>query len=188
MKILNVLIGIVALLYPIGIYFGLKYFRPGIISVVLVLVILARMVTGGVFADLLPRRRLLLAVAAAVVCLAVFIIDELSLLKLYPVLVNLVFFGYFTYSLKNPPTAIERIARLSDPDLSPWGVRYTRKVTIAWCIFFAVNGAVSLWTSVALNLQQWTLYNGVIAYVLMGIMFAIEYPIRIWYRHARHDQ
>ena len=99
-------------------------------------------------------------------------------LKLYPVLVNAAMLSAFTYSLFVPPSIVEQFARRWQPDLPPQGVSYTRRVTQVWCVFFAVNGgiafATALWTSAA----TWSLYNGFIAYLLMGLLFAAEYGIR----------
>jgi len=76
------------------------------------------------------------------------------------------------------PPVIERFARLRHPDLPPQGVRYTRNVTRVWCLFFAVNGsiaaALALWGSWA----WWTLYNGLISYVLMAALILGEWWLR----------
>ena len=73
---------------------------------------------------------------------------------------------------------VERLARLKQPELPASGVRYTRKVTQAWCVFFVVNGAIGLGTALFADLETWTLYNGLIAYLLIGLMAGIEFLIR----------
>ena len=104
------------------------------------------------------------------------------LLRIYPFCVNLTLFALFFSSLYNPPTIIERFARLREPNLSESGVRYTRRLTMIWCGFFMLNGAAALYTAIKTNLETWTLYNGFIAYILMGSLFLGEYAIRIWVR------
>jgi uncharacterized membrane protein len=99
-------------------------------------------------------------------------------LKLYPVWVNAALLGTFTYSLFAPPSMVERIARTWEPDLPAAAISYTRRVTQAWCIFFALNGAIALATSLWASSAVWSLYNGFIAYALMGLLFAGEYCIR----------
>ena len=99
-------------------------------------------------------------------------------LKLYPVLVNAVLFVVFQYSLRHPPTVIERLARLQEPNLPESGVRYTRKVTIVWSVFFVVNGSIALGTALWASDATWALYNGLIAYGLMGLLFAVEWLVR----------
>ncbi len=96
----------------------------------------------------------------------------------YPVLVNSALFVLFTVSLVRPPSVIERIARLRDPELPPAAVVYTRRVTIVWTVFFALNGATALYTALFTPLETWALYNGLIAYVLIGTLFAVEFAIR----------
>jgi uncharacterized membrane protein len=99
-------------------------------------------------------------------------------LKLYPVLVNGVMLAVFTYSLFIPPSIIEQFARRREPNFGPRSVRYTRRVTQVWCVFFALNGAVALITALWASAATWSLYNGVIAYLLMGVLFAGEYGAR----------
>jgi uncharacterized membrane protein len=108
-------------------------------------------------------------------------------LKLYPVLVNLGMLVVFGYSLYAPPSMIERMARLSDPALPAYAIAYTRRVTQVWCGFFVMNGTLALLTAVWASAAIWSLYNGVLAYVLMGCLFAGEYLVRIVVRR-RHRQ
>jgi uncharacterized membrane protein len=57
-------------------------------------------------------------------------------------------------------------------------VAYTRKVTQAWCVFFVVNASVALWTATRWPVQAWFYYNGIIAYLLVGVMFGAEWLVR----------
>jgi uncharacterized membrane protein len=99
------------------------------------------------------------------------------LLLYYPVLVNAMFLLAFAASLFQSQTLVERLARRFDPDLPPEGVRYTRQVTIAWCVFFVANGGIAWWTTTQ-AISVWALYNGLIAYVAIGAMFSGEWLIR----------
>ncbi|GAA5786445.1 hypothetical protein [Chitiniphilus shinanonensis] len=107
-------------------------------------------------------------------------------LRVYPVLNNVAWLALFAWSLRHPPTVIERFARLSEPDLPPAGVAYTRRVTQAWCAFFVGNGLSALATGLWADSHTWALYNGGIAYVLMGLMFGGEWLIRRRVRSAHH--
>ncbi len=107
-------------------------------------------------------------------------------LQLYPVLVSATMLGVFGYSLKFPPTIIERFARAREPDLHPRAIVYTRRVTQVWCIFFAINGCVSLITVLWGSPKIWTLYNGVISYLLMGLLFGGEYLVRPHFKRQCH--
>ncbi|MDR1311487.1 MAG: hypothetical protein LBK01_06395 [Burkholderiaceae bacterium] len=107
-------------------------------------------------------------------------------LKLYPVLVNVGMLLFFGLSLVYPPTVIERIARIKEPHLSEPVIRYTRRVTQVWCVFFTLNGTVSLLTVLFAGDKVWALYNGCIAYIMIGLLFAVEYLFRWRLKRVHH--
>ncbi len=100
-------------------------------------------------------------------------------LRWYPVFVNGSMLVLFGVTLLRPPSMAERLARLKEPDLPPHAVEYTRKVTMAWCGFFLVNGSIAAATSLWGTDAQWALYNGGIAYGLMGVFAGAEYLVRL---------
>ena len=111
-------------------------------------------------------------------------------LKLYPAMVNVVMLGVFSYSLLRPPSIVERFARLAllarrAPELSTRGIIYTRSVTKWWCLFFIFNGLTALVTALWADDKTWAIYNGMIAYILMGSLMGIEWLIR--QRAQLHD-
>ncbi|WP_455427710.1 hypothetical protein [Dryocola sp. LX212] len=120
-----------------------------------------------------------LAGVAIILTLASVGLREARLLMWYPVVVNIVMFALFGGSLFSRMPLIERLARWRDGDLTPAAVHYTRQVTQVWCIFFVVNGAVALWTCLHDNLYIWTLWNGMLSYLLMGTLFAVEWLVRL---------
>ena len=63
-------------------------------------------------------------------------------------------------------------------DLPPAAVRYTRVVTWVWVGFFAFNGSMSAALTLWAPLSWWTLYNGMISYALMGMLFGGEWVFR----------
>ena len=103
-----------------------------------------------------------------------------SLLRLYPALVNAGLLLSFAATLRSGPSMIEKFARMRLPDLQPRAVRYTRRVTQVWCIFFALNGLTALVAALYWSRGAWALYNGVIAYVLVGVLIAAEAAFRHW--------
>lgn len=107
-------------------------------------------------------------------------------LKLYPVLVNAALLAAFAYSLASPMSMVERFARMSEPNLPPAAVAYTRTVTKVWCGFFVANGLAALGTALWATPDVWSLYNGVIAYLLMGVLFAGEYLVRLRFKRLHH--
>ena len=98
-------------------------------------------------------------------------------LKFYPVLVNATLLGVFIYSLMVPPSMVERLARIGSRTYRRRRSDYTRRVTQIWCVFFAINGAIALITTLWASAAVWTIYNGLIAYLLMGLLFAAEYCV-----------
>lgn len=175
----TVLTAALTLLYPLAIWLGHGQLEPRTLACVLLLAVACR----------LPALRLSAAarwtVAGALVLVAVAVWSNVLLpLKLYPVLVNIAFLAAFGYSLTTPVSMVERLARLREPDLPPAGVAYTRRVTQAWCAFFVINGALALATALWASEAVWSLYNGVIAYGLMGLMFGAEFLLRRRLRKA----
>ena len=150
-------------------------------------VLLALLVTGAVsagFGGAAKGRAVTRNVVGGGLALGIMITNRAELLLLYPVAVSFSLLFVFGRSLIHPPSMVERIARLSEPDLPPQGVRYTRQVTWVWCGFFALNGAIALATVFA-SREYWALYNGLVSYILMGLLFVIEWLIRGWIRR-RH--
>jgi len=104
-----------------------------------------------------------------------------KVIKLYPTLMNGLFFCLFATSLTKGHTPIvEKLARLKDKTLSPAGIQYTRKVTLVWCLFFIVNGGLCTYFTFCASLETWTLYTGFLSYILMGSLFAVEFLCRRW--------
>ena len=143
---LSVAIVVALALYPILVYTTLGRFGASGVAAVLAAVCAPRLI----FARLLGHKALgggyLEIVSAGGVMLAVASLwfDSAGAVLYYPVLVNAGLLLMFAASLVKPPTVIERIARLREPDLPPAAVRYTRRVTIAWTAFFVCNGAAAL--------------------------------------------
>lgn len=181
MKIaVKVLISILIALYPFAIFFGLKYFQPKYLAIFLCLTLLLRYIFGGGLGALANKKLTLIAgVAAAVLIVFSFTSNSIAGLKLYPVVINFSLLLTFTYSLFYPPSAIERIARLREPDLPEEGIKYTRLITKLWCVLFTFNGLAALYTSFFSSIEMWTLYNGLIAYLLIGGLLGGE----LLYRH-----
>jgi uncharacterized membrane protein len=115
---------------------------------------------------------------AAAGLVAILFLDASIAVLAYPVVISLSVAAVFGLSLYFPPSVVERIARLSEPDLPPDGVIYTRRVTVVWFIFLLLNAAISLATALVGTIAQWALWNGLISYLLMGALFAGEIAIR----------
>lgn len=160
-------------LYPLAVWLGEGRVQPRYLALLLLLAALARL--PALRASVSARW----AVAAALLLAGAAIMSNALLpLKLYPVLVNAVLLAVFGASLTSPRSLVERLARLSEPNLPAHAVAYTRSVTKLWCGFFVVNGGVALYTALWASEAVWSLYNGVIAYALMGVLFGGELLVR----------
>ncbi|WP_226643739.1 hypothetical protein [Microbulbifer variabilis] len=166
---------IILTLYPFAIYLGIEYLSLGSILILMLIVAILRVLIGSAKKTIGTK---LLALALALAVGISWLRDDPAGLLWYPVLCNLILFSVFFYSLKQPQTLVERLARLMEPDLPPEGVLYTRKVTKAWCLFFLLNGGLALATVINGNMKLWTIYNGLVSYVLMGIMMSCEWILR----------
>jgi uncharacterized membrane protein len=173
------IISLLLLAYPLGVYFGLSHLEPRHFGLLLLALVIARFALARKRLKPESQTSLLpITVATTALCLLILIFNRMSMVRLNPALVNLVLLLTFSYTLYSPPSMIERLARLSGAVISGPAVAYTRNVTKMWCLFFIFNGAAALYTCFFTSLETWTLYNGLIAYLLMGLLFLAEYCVR----------
>lgn len=176
----NIAFATVVIAYPVIVYVGLEFFEARLIAFALIAVAMARLFLIkrlDHMAARMPQANLVIG-ALLLVGFSAVASNSPLLLQYYPVCVNALMLTLFMISLFRPPSIIEQIARIKTPDLPAAGVSYTRKVTIIWCGFFAVNGTFALYTVLATNLAFWAFYNSLISYSLMGLLFAGEYLVR----------
>ena len=162
--------------YPLLVYFGLQAFDPRLLVLLLVLMAGLRWLAW----DGEQRGMLVYWLAAiALVVVATMVSGSEKGLLFYPLIVNISFFSFFFISLFNPPTVIERFARKQqhDGELSADALRYTRRVTQVWCLFFIVNASISVWT-VYHSREMWLLYNGLLSYLLTALLMGVEFLVR----------
>lgn len=160
--------------YPLIIYFSLGHVEPRYLALLLLVLGGLRWMAGG--AQLVQARWI--ALAALLLAGSTALLNMSLPLKLYPVLVNVVLLVVFGLSLVRGPSVAERIARLSEPDLDAYGQAYTRRVTQVWCAFFVINGSIALATALWASDEVWALYNGLIAYLLIGTLMGGEWLVR----------
>lgn len=86
----------------------------------------------------------------------------------------------FGLSLLGPGEAvITRLARIVvSPELSPRNLRYTRCATVAWTLFFVLNGLLSTALFLFAPREIWSLHANVLTGPLLGLMFLIEMVVR----------
>ena len=178
-SLLALLLALLVMAYPLAVYFGLQYLPPRAIGLVLAVLLALRLWFSrdqlrGHVSLMMP------ALVLALLCaLGAALFNSETTLRLTPVFVNAVSLVVFAITLWRPPSMIERFALIVEPDLDSRGVLYTRQVTKAWCLFFFCNASFALYTALYTSMAFWTLYNGLIAYLLMGLFFVVEYWIRL---------
>ncbi|OON40744.1 DNA gyrase subunit B [Izhakiella australiensis] len=126
-----------------------------------------------------------LAAAGILLTAASLLLQRTHLLLWYPVAVNVILLLLFAASLRSAMPLVERLARLQEPELSAAGVRYTRRVTQVWCVFFLFNGTIALITCVEGNLNHWIIWNGGLSYGCIAVMMVTEWFIRRRVRAAK---
>jgi uncharacterized membrane protein len=169
------LIVAVTLAYPAVVYFGRNTVPP----LALVAAVLALAGLRLAFADSARDGswRYPLLFAAAGVFGLVFVDVELAE-RGYPAFMALGVTALFGYTLLRPPTLVERIARLREPNMSAEGVAYCRGVTLVWTLFSLCNAAIAAATALWGSLELWSLWTGLISYMAMGILFVGEIAVR----------
>lgn len=184
LRLLQGAVWLVLLLYPLAVWVGLMHWGTVLLAPLLVGVFSLRllMLRGKLRQQMWLGKAL--ALVGILLALASWALKQSHWLLYYPVLVNAILLLLFAYSLFAPPTVVERLARITEPQLDAAGIAYTRRVTQVWCGFFIVNGAIALTTCLSGDITLWTLYNGGISYLLMGALMSIEWIVRKRIRHA----
>jgi len=170
--------------YPVVILCAWHWDSPRVVGLLLLALLWMQRATGaGPFAATLRRLTALdwaVAGALSVASVAIVLTGSERLMRLYPSLVSLGLLVAFGATLVKGPSMIEKFARRVYADPPAHIVRYTRRVTWVWCAFFALNGAGSVYTALASSRATWSLYNGVIAYGLIGALLVGEIAWRRW--------
>ncbi|CAD5106503.1 COG4648 family protein [Zestomonas carbonaria] len=172
-RLLGLVLLLAGLAYPFAVYYGLDHLSPRFFALLLGGLWLARLLSR----DARPGSRWM-ALAALGFCALLGVLDQPALLHWYPVLISALLLVLFGLSLRIGMPLVERLARLREPELPAVAVRYTRQVTGVWALFFLANGLVAAALTLWAPTSWWLLYNGLISYLLMGLLFAGEWLVR----------
>lgn len=162
------------MIYPFIVYFGIKVLPPSFFGLLLVGILALR------FGVLLPDERKIILpglLGLLVYAITTVFLDSASMLLFYPALVNFVLCVVFANSLRRKGGFLLRIVLARGVMISEYTPRYLHRLTALWACFFAVNGIISLWT-VALTMEAWMWYNGLISYFIIAILFGGELLFR----------
>ena len=168
-------------LYPFIIYFGLSILPPSFFGLALAVLLLMRfgVIQPQERSTALPIILILLGYAVASA-----LIGSQRMLLYYPVLVNAILFVVFAGSLRADEPLLLRIVRARGITISSHGPKYLARLTAFWAGFFVINGTIALWTTTT-SLAVWTIYNGMISYLLVGALIIGEWTFRRHYK-KRH--
>jgi len=167
--------------YPLLVFAGLQVLQPRWLALALGALLLLRLYERRAHLEAAELRAVLLPFALAGLLLGTAALwNDARLLLFVPGLLSLALLYSFARTLRAGPSMVETFARMQVRDLPREEVLYCRKVTVVWCLFFAANATVALWLALAGSLGAWTFYNGLLAYLLIGTLFALEFLYRTW--------
>ncbi len=187
-KVLFAAIGIATFAYPFIVYTSLNHIGSATLSIVLFVLLLARVILRGEYDK--PEQYAQLSLVGSLCLLAAWRDSEL-ILRYYPVAMSLCFSLFFAISLRGEITLVERFARLFvKEEIEQHQRDYMRGLTVLWSLLLLFNAGVAAYTACCLSLAQWTLYNGAIAYGVFGLFTLGELINRHFYkkRHALREQ
>ena len=174
-KIIFALIAVVTVAYPFIVYFSLNKFGPSLLSLILFLLLLARVIIRGEYKRPEQYAQLLLVGG---LCVIAAWFDSEELLRYYPVMMNLAFASFFAISLTTEISLVERFAEMFMDEVPAEGRPYMRKLSIVWAVILTINAVIAFYTACCLSLKSWTLYNGFLAYIFLGGFMLLEYGYR----------
>lgn len=178
MKVGRILVLLAVPAYPLLVYGGLRVLTPRVLALALGAAFVLR---ETLQARQRPSPLLAPLVIVVAICAAAALFDDGRVFLYVPALINGVLLLSFARTLVAPPSMGERLARRRRPELSADDVAYCRQVTRVWCVFFVANGAFSAWLAARGALTTWTVYNGLVSYVLVGALFVGEMVYRAWH-------
>ncbi|HDS6594866.1 TPA: hypothetical protein RFY31_001056 [Klebsiella aerogenes] len=178
LPVVPLMTGVMLLAWPFLVWFGLAHNSLQWLLPLMALLLFLRFRQTRRQAGPLNVVTQVVAATGMTLCIASYLLKTHQLLLFYPVVVNTVTLAVFGGSLWSSMPIVERLARLREPALPERAVRYTRRVTQIWCAFFVGNGGIALFTALHGDMSLWTAWNGMISYLLIGMLMAGEWLVR----------
>jgi len=176
--VMGVISALFILASPWVLYWTLSQHRVGVAAAVLIGWVVVRTVPVLISARREQRVAALQLPAIALVFVALgWISNNGTWLLVLPSATQATFGLAFLRSLSGTPL-IEHFARMVKPELGPAQLAHCRRWTLIWGIYLLVLAAIGLGLARWATLSVWTAYVGVLSYVLIGALFAVEYVIR----------
>ncbi|AYA65534.1 hypothetical protein [Alteromonas sp. RKMC-009] len=170
---------LVSVAYPFVVWLNIDTIDPRWFGAVLLLVSIFRLVVAG-------RSRKtsdwLMTAVIALYCAGVIFLNSEILLKCYPVIMSAGMGLLFLISLLDEHTLIERFARAGGHNPPAQAKGYLRALSLAWGLLLLLNAAVAAWTAWFSSLAVWTLYNGLLSYLIFAVFVVAELLFRRHYK------
>lgn len=179
-RIVKGLLALVLVAYPFLVYFAIQQQALGLLTLFLITVAILRIFLVNKLStaqlNIAKQSALLLMVLAALS----WGLKDSQWFMVYPVVMSIIMLVFFGQSLFQDKSIIQRFAEMKDTDITAEKQRYMRKLTMVWCCFFVLNACIAFYTWQFTSLNVWTLYNGLISYLLMGLLIGGELIFR-WF-------
>lgn len=163
------------LAYPLLVYFGHGAVPPAAFILAALALIAARYAMAPSGPLTLGYTTVLVAGAALVV---VSLVDQHLATLAYPSLISFAFASAFGLSLRQPPSLIERFARLRQPDLPASATAYCAHVTLLWALWLLANGLIAAALAVSQAVELWLLWTSLINYLVSAALLGGEWLFR----------
>ncbi|MDC8829464.1 hypothetical protein [Alteromonas gilva] len=177
--LLPILVLLVTLAYPFLVYLNIDAIAPYWFGALLLVMALLRLIVAG---KKRQRSDWIITAVIAVFSSVMILLDSTVLLKCYPVMMSAFMGLIFLLSLRDEHNLIERFAVAGGKQPPAQASGYLQKLCIAWGCLLLLNSAVAAWTVWFASLAVWTLYNGLLSYLLMAGFIVIELVYRNYYK------
>ncbi len=177
-KLLGVVSTLFVLASPWVLYWTLSQQRIDAAAGVLIGWVIVRTIPIVLSARREQRVAALQLPAIALVCAVLgWLWNDATFLLVLPSATQAAFGALFLRSLSGVPL-IEHFARMVKPELGAGELAHCRSWTRIWGGYLIALAALGLVLARWAPLAVWTVYVGVVNYVLVGALFAVEYVIR----------
>jgi uncharacterized membrane protein len=184
---MHLLFPILLLTYPLALHLGI-YFSHIDLAVFYLAGLLVLPLLSASYARTRAGAWQIMAAVFAIITLVLSAGNELLIVKLVPLAVNGVLLWFFASTLFNGRTPlITRFASLMREDMPPAVLAYTRWATIAWSAYFLIMLTLSLLMALYAPIELWSFFSNVLSYVLLVLMFLLEFTVRRLVVHEHMD-
>lgn len=181
MKIMvRLLLGIIVVAYPFVVYFGLLHFQFWQVAVFVIVIAMLRLLVVKNQASNYLKIGFFGAVLLLFFAAMALLFKQQFWFKFYPIAISLAMLYFFASSLWTDKNMVQRFAEIREKNITIEKQLYMRKLTQVWCGFFIFNAMVSSYTMLFSSDKHWMLYNGLVSYILMGVLGLSE----LIYRHV----